>query len=233
MLGFIAAAGVGASAPARAQDWSGVLGVSSDNLYRGISLTDGRPAWLADLHRDLGADWVIGLGASAERPRGQTAGAQLTAYLDRHWQLDEDWAAQAGIVHYDSPSNPHRVYWRYDEINAAIGYRGRWTASVAVSPNRLRVSASGREEKALATFYEATFHQPIAGRLSADMGVGYANLDRVAGLDYKYGSGGLGYAIADARVYVQAVWTGPIEAPYPAAAIESRLRWVASVVWGF
>lgn len=217
-----------------AQNWSGALGVGSDNVYRGISLTDGRPAWLVDLHYDAGNGWDIGLGASAEHLRGQAAGAQLTAYLDRRWQFDDDWTAKAGLVHYDSPWNAHSGYWRYDEINAAVGYRGRWTVALAVSPDRRRAISSrgGQRSVTTTTSIELTYHQPIAGHWSGDVGIGYANLDPADHVDYQYADAGLSYAMADARVYLLALWTGPMAEPYRATTA-SRLRWVTSVVWNF
>ena len=96
------AACVLATSQACAEGWGGALGFANDNVYRGISLTAGQPAWLADLHYDLGTDWVIGLGGSAERPPRRSASAQVSAYIDRRWQLNEDWAAKVGAIHYDS-----------------------------------------------------------------------------------------------------------------------------------
>ena len=232
VLLMLAAGGTLVSQDALAQSWSGALGVSSDNLYRGISLTDGRPAWLVDLHYDAGNGWDIGLGASAEHLRQQSAGAQLTAYLDRRWQLDDDWAAKAGIVHYNSPWNARSGYWSYDEINAAVGYRGQWTLAVALSPDRLSAIPSQRGERVVTTSIELTYHQPIAGRWSGDVGLGYANLDPADHVDYEYADAGLSYALADARLYLLALWTGPMAVPYQATT-GSRLRWVTSVVWNF
>lgn len=227
----LATVGTCVAPAAQAQGWSGALGVGSDNIYRGISLTDGRPAWLTDLHYDAGNGWGAGLGASAEHLRGQSAGAQLTAYLDRRWQLGDNWVAKAGVVHYDSPWNARSGYWRYDEINAAVGYRGQWTASIAVSPDRQGV-AYPRSGKVVSTSVELTFHQALAGRWSGDLGVGYANLDRAHHVDYEYGSAGLSCSIADARLYLLALWTGPISIPYRPET-GSRLHWVTSVVWSF
>ena len=90
-----------ATSHAHAEGLGGALGFANDNVYRGISLTAGRPAWLADLHYDLGTDWVIGLGGTAERPPRRSATAQVTAYIDRRWQLNEDWASKVGAIHYD------------------------------------------------------------------------------------------------------------------------------------
>jgi uncharacterized protein (TIGR02001 family) len=211
---------------------SGALGVSSDNVYRGVSLTDGRPAWLADLHYDLGSGWTTGVGASAEHLRHQKAGAQLTAYLDHRWQLGEDWAARAGVVHYDSQGNARSGYWRYDEITAAVGYRGEWTATLAVSPNRASPVPSRRGRDVVSGAFELTWHRPIGGRWSGDLGAGYADLDASADVDYRYASAGLSYALADARFYLLALWTGPVTVAY-AEATDARLRWVGSIVWSF
>ena len=79
------------------------MGLSSDNIYRGLSMTRGRPAWFLDIHRELGTNWVAGLFAAAERPAYQHPGAQLTAYLKRNWLLDRNWSLQAGAALHEAP----------------------------------------------------------------------------------------------------------------------------------
>lgn len=218
--------------PVSAAEWAGMLGYASDNLSRGYSLSDGQPAWLADLHVEFGNTWVVGLGATEERPPLQSAGAQLTAYVDRRWRVGENWVARIGIVHYESPWNVYREARRYDELGAAIGYRGRWSASIAVAPRVSGLSPRGRPQRGMATFLESNVHQPIAGRLAADFGIGYADYQRIDQRDYAYGSAGLRYGFADVYLFAALVWTNPAPQLYGLRP-DPRRRWVASVVWSF
>jgi hypothetical protein len=242
-----------------AQGWGGAVGLASDNVERGYSLAEGRPAWLADLHYAADAGWVVGLAAGAERPYGHSPGARLVAYLDRHWRIDADWSAKAGLAHYDSPWSDERAWRRYDEINAALGFRGRWRASIAVSPNAAgyggQAYAGGAPRTGWAAWAELTLHQPLGGPVAAELGVGRAHFARTDGADYTYGNAGVSCVVGAAHVYVAHLWmraeprphapAGPWPWPYdggaepyaaaPAyhAAPASKRRWVASLTWSW
>lgn len=221
-----------------AEGWGGSLGFASNNLYHGRSLTLDRPAWLADLRYEIGTDWVVGLGASAERPEYEAAAAQLVLRLDRRWQLGESWAAKIGYAHYEEPWNYWRNQLRYDEVNAAIGYRGRWSLSVALTPNRTAVyNYTYPEREGFAAWAELSFRQPIVDRLAADFGIGYAYLARSGDDNYRYGSAGLRYGIGDVDLSFARVWTHGA-APYYWWEGDGRERpahapWLAAAMWSF
>ena len=222
---------------AQAEGLGGALGFASDNVYRGISLTADRPTWLLDLHYDLGPGWVAGVGGSAERLTRQSGGAQITAYVDRSWQLDADWAAKIGAVHYVVTGDARGSGLDYDELNAAIGYGGRWRASIALSPNAGAVYAGRQAGSRFGAWAELAYHQPISDRFSADAGFGYADLARSGVRNYRYGSAGLGYRVGDAYLYLTRIWTSPLVGAYPQEPYGyyslARARWVASVIWSF
>ena len=220
-----------AALPAAAQDWGGALGFGSDTVYRGVSQTSGQPGWLADVHYRFDENWSAGLGASAERPQYQSAGAQFTLYLDRRWQLDEDWSAKLGLMHYESPWNVWRDELNYNELTAAIGWRGRWRASLALSPDTPGVFSYLGAQTGFAAAAELSYRQPLAGRLAADFGLGYARLD-AARLDYAYGNVGLSYGIGNVYLYTSLLWATPDAAQYNTGS-QKRRRWVTSVVWNF
>ncbi len=238
-LALVLAACLVATSPACAAGWDGAIGFASDNVYRGISLTANRPAWLLDLRYEFGPDWVVGLAGSAERPPRQSASAQITAYLDRRWQLDADWAAKIGAIHYDSPGNTRGANLSYDELNAAIGYRGHWRASIALSPNASATYRGMPVGRGLGVWTELTYHQPIRDRLFADIGFGYADLTHKGVRNYRYGSAGLGYRVGDAYIYLTRIGTSPSIRAYQGSPYGYRdnslapARWVASVIWSF
>lgn len=221
------------SGTAAAQGWGGALGYGNDNVYRGVSLTQGRSAWLADLHYDFGDGWVAGVGASAERPPFQEAGAQLQWYADRRWQIDDDWSAKIGVVHYDSPSNVWRKELDYNELTAAIAWRGRWRLTVALSPDTPGVFEYPHKTRiGYAASAELSFTQPLVGRLAMNAGLGYYDLRRVTDVGYGYGSAGLSYGIGDVYVYTSLLWIDAAARHYAMDSNE-RTRWVTTVVWSF
>lgn len=237
-IAFGAAIGALAAGRAGAEGWSGSLGLASNNLYRGLSLTGDRPAWIADLRYEIGEAWLIGLGASAERPQYESAAAQIALRVDRRWSIGEDWAAKIGYAHYEEPWNVWRNELRYDELNVALGWRGRWSLSLAATPNRKAVYAYAMPQReGFAAWAEATLRQPLAGRLAVDAGVGYAYLARSGDRDYRYGSVGLSYGIGEVELYFARVWTDGATPRYWWEADERRRpqhsRWLASAMWNF
>lgn len=221
----------------RAQGWGGALGLSSDYLERGYSLTAGRPAWLADLHYEFGTAWAIGLGASADRPPGQSASARFNLYIDRRWRLGQNWVAKIGVARYDSPGNAYRALVRYDEINAAVGWKGRWRASLAVSPD-----VAGHWDRVYrhgpAAWLELDYHQPLVGRLAFDLGAGHAWLQETGFDDYRYGSAGLAYGIGGLHLYAAWQWNDREALPYGAMSqawypAQDPSEWVVSALWVF
>lgn len=220
-----------------AQEWGGSLGFGSDNIYRGRSLTIDRPAWLADIHCVFATDWIAGVGASAERTMWQSAAAQITLYINRRWQLSDDWATSVGVVHYESPWNFYRDNVRYDELNAAISYGAHWRASLAISPDSPGLLYGPNARSDAAAWAELSYHQALLDRLSADIGIGYADLHQTVFHSYSYGSADLSYGLGDVSFYLTRVWTSRATASYPQnpypAAFRTRARWSTSVVWNF
>ena len=78
---------------------------------------------------------------------------------------------------------------------------------------------------------ELSYRQPLAGRLAADVGLGYARLD-AAGFDYAYGNVGLSYGIGDVYLYTSLLWATPDATQYNTGS-QKRRSWVTSVVWNF
>jgi uncharacterized protein (TIGR02001 family) len=228
------------AAAAHAQDWGGAIGYGTDNVYRGVSLSSGQPAWLADLHY-RGPDWTFGVAATQERPRFQSSGAQITLYADRHWQLDDDWSAKIGVVHYESPWNVWRNELRYNDLTAAIGWRGRWRLSVALSPDMPGVISAFGTKKGFAATTELSYTQPIRGRLGANAGLGYTHLDAgdldlrygSTGLSYGYGSAGLSYGVGDVYIYTSLLWSSSDASRYTTTGARDHTRWVTTVIWSF
>jgi uncharacterized protein (TIGR02001 family) len=230
--------GLTAATAASAQGWGGAIGFASDNIERGYSLTDGNPAWLADLHYGIGTDWVVGVGASAERPPGYSAASRVVLYADRRWRIDDDWAAKIGIAHYDSLPDRGGIYASYTELNATVGYRGKWRMTVAASPD-VSSYAYWRVRSGLAAWAEASLHQPLAGRLSLDAGAGYAYFSQTTARSHAYGSLGLSYGVGDTYFYVSRIWRERMTWTFVDGEeqytfyLPAQARWVGSVVWSF
>lgn len=220
-----------ASPPLLAQGWGGALGYGTDNVYRGVSLSSGESAWLADLHYEFDRGWVAGVGASREKPAFQQQGVQYTFYLDRRWQVDEDWSAKLGLIHYESPHNVWQSELNYNELTAALSWRGRWRLALALSPDTPGIFSYLGAATGFAASAEVSYRQPLYGRLAADFGLGLAHLHK-AELDYAYGSAGLSYGIGNFNIYTSLLCASPGALRYNTGSNE-RSRWVTTLVWSF
>lgn len=226
----------GMPSAAAAFELGGSVGWSSGNLYRGLPLGDG-PVLLADVHAAAGTAWSGGVAVGRMHSRVSGPGTQLTLYLDRHWQLDADWSAKIGLVHYDWPGDRWRDELRYDEIDATLAHRDSWTVTFALSPNStvayVRPGSTGHGN---AAWLETAWRQPIAGGVVADFGVGYAARSAAGGRDYAYASAGLSCAVSDGYLIVGRTWTSRTEQAYWWEGYEkprASARWMASLLWTF
>ncbi len=218
------------SAPACASaPWGGAVGLSSDNVYRGLSMTAGQPAWFLDIHRELGPNWVAGLSAAAERPPYQHPGAQLTAYLQRNWLLDRNWSLQAGAALHDAPWNRRAGQTRYSEASLSVAWHGRVTLSLALSPDYTGYYAGRLAEAGTATWIEANVDQPLGEHLTAHLGVGRANHADAHLIDYSYASTGVRYSLGPWYLFIDFMHTSRIH-PYYGDPLPRRDRWVVSVM---
>ncbi|MFC3550299.1 TorF family putative porin [Lysobacter cavernae] len=77
---------------------SGNVAVVSDYRFRGVSLSDDRPALQLGIAYDHPDGWYAGAFASSVRPAPQVGGdAQLLAYLGHAWRLRNGLSWEAGV----------------------------------------------------------------------------------------------------------------------------------------
>ena len=239
LLVSTALAATTAAPAAAAGHWAGTVGYASDNLLHGRSVSHGAPAWFGSIQRDNGR-WIVGVQATGEHPQEQSRGAQIGLHVDRRWRVGEDWTAQIGLVHYESPRNEWATELRYNEASARLGWRGRLSVAFAHVPDLPWFDPSSGFRRGRASYVEAGFHQPLAGRLALDLGLGHADLRDVRPLrprglplrDYRYASAGLRYGIGDVFLYATLIHANPPAADY-FGNTEPRTRWVGALVWSF
>jgi uncharacterized protein (TIGR02001 family) len=173
----------------------GSLGVGSDNVFRGYSLSDGQFSPLADLHVSQ-LHWFGGVAVDAVRlePRVRT-GAQLIAYLGYQRTFQTDWSGELGARHYDYPGDVFRARYDYEEYDATLGWRDRLSLRLIGSPDTYQAALyrAGyyRYGRGRAFAGELSGRQPLASGFAAQLGVGYYDLQRQVRAGYWYWSVGL------------------------------------------
>lgn len=232
LFGFVATLGL----PAGAEGFGGSIGLASDQVYRGISVSGGRAALLTELNYATDTGWSVALGSTWARVDAPARIAQLSFGAGRAWQLDADSVAQLNYVHRSYPGGGRPRYYAnyddYDELSASIDWQGRWFATVAVSPRvRVRV-APDRVESAPAVVYELAYRQRLRGRLALDIGLGYADPHAAPNGGYAYGSVGLSAGIGPVQTSLTWLDSRAAGKQLAPATLAGR-RWVAAAIWSF
>lgn len=223
----------------QAADCSGALGLNSENIYHGIPQSEGQVSAVGALNCQFSQGWVGGIGASTMRTPARGADLQLGLHLDRHWRLGDDWSARLGVIHFEPLHEESRVGYRYDEINATLGFRGRWLTTLTWTPRvgNPYVGAAAGYNGWLRV--ETAWRQPLGEVFSLDAGIGYAHPSGNPPQDYRYANLALSAVVGDVQLGINRIWTGarrfhytgfdpPFEFTFPA-----EHRWLGSVLWLF
>ncbi len=222
-----------ASTAAHADGWGGSLGLSSDNVYRGLTQSDNQPAGQIDLHYYGRSGWFAGVSAiSVRRDPTDSTTAAFDAYLGYQWRFAQDWSARSSAIHHDYPWNNPGRHYNYDEFSGTLAYADRAFVTIAFSPDTSVQApyhtASGRA----ALSYEVALRQPLPHAFSLNAGVGYYDLRWAANTGYVYWNAGLGYDLGRTQLDLSYIGTNDTARHlfYGDMAVN---RLVATVLWHF
>lgn len=158
---------------ARAAGWSGFIAASSDNVYRGLTQSDGDPSLAADLHWRSDAGWFAGIGlATVNRNPGPGAPLEIAAYAGRSAPLSPALNARLSVVHYEYPREQDSLHYGYDELLAALTWRDRAALNLSYSPNTSRFSYDAVAVHRPAWSVEGVWRQPLTRSWSVAGGLG-------------------------------------------------------------
>jgi uncharacterized protein (TIGR02001 family) len=194
-LWIVAVLLLGFALPSSAQSgFGGTVGVVSDYVYRGLSLTRGEPALQAGAHYTSLQGWTVGIwGSTVEFNWWDGRTAELDAFASYRWSIDRDWTASVSVTHYAYPWNDNRFDYDYDELAGSIGFRNMAFLTVTWSPNADRFTPYGYVSDKDVFSFEAAFAIPLGYSFTANAGIGYYDLSSLVGDGYTYWNAGLSY----------------------------------------
>jgi len=186
-------------------EFQGSAGISSDNIFRGLTLSHGNPSAFADVH-GIGNHWVGGISAQTVRLVGRdSTQAQLVTHLGYVQPINTDWTAQLNVRHYDYPWAPYRSRYDYDELSAELGFQNRLSLTIIGSPNDYAYSDRRHYGRGAAIAAELAGQLPLSYGFEAQFGLGYQDLQQQVGAGYAYWSAGImwrWHALALAAAYI-------------------------------
>lgn len=216
--------------PASAGDLIGMLGADTDDVFRGVSLSDNQPSLQGALHYDAD-QWYVGLSAEeVRRGPARSAGVELIGFGGYQYRLSDDWTVAVSLRHYDYPGNPYRSEYDYDEGALRLQWR-QWSLAAIASPDTFAADRSGYYARGAAFAYELAVQQPLPWALSAEAGAGYYDLQREIGIGYVYWNAGLSRPWHDWQFDVRYIGTDSVAVRR--FGNEAVNRAVLSALWSF
>lgn len=212
-------------------DLQGSVGISSDNVFRGLTQSDGEASVQADGYLTA-THWFGGVAAeSVKRQADQPTGAEAIGYVGYQQLLAENWSGALSARHYDYPGNRYRSLYHYDELSASIGWHQQLLLELIASPNAFAAAGYDRYGRGMAFASELTGRQPLPYGLSADAGIGFYDLRQEVGTGYAYWSVGAGRQWRSWQLGVHYIGTNA-QARHLFGTLAGD-RVVASVAWFF
>jgi uncharacterized protein (TIGR02001 family) len=152
---------------------NGLVGVTSDYVFRGRSLTGGDPAWQAGIGYEHSSGAFGGVWASRVDfgPRwDHELEIDYVAGFGR--DLHRDWWGEIALRRYTYPQSPDPLGYDYTEIGGMLRFRDLVTLSVAYSPSWNGYTSLGvvRSERLFAA--EVGLQYPLRDGFSATGGLG-------------------------------------------------------------
>ena len=234
ILTLTAVVGV-AAAGVHAATVGGDVTVVTDNIYRGISENDGRPAAQFDLHVGSNNGLFGGLwGSTLSSPRSDFL---AEPYIGMRFSLSSAWSATVTAIDY---SYVHHEYGRsddYQELSVSFSYLDAVNLSLSTSPDVVHYWRGVRVGRYASYDANITGERALFGPAFVTAGVGYYYLTgpaRPAWGTQGYGYGNIGLAAEhgpwrlDVGYYFA---TSQAENLFPYSASNNRVA--ASLSWRF
>jgi len=187
----IAFTACGACAPLAHADsvqvFSGSIGGTSDFVFRGLSLTRGKPAAQASVDVEFPKEFYVGGFVSTADPKpAPSPDLELDLWAGRYWRLSENFSGDLRLSQYTYPNDPRRVSYNRTELTATLGFHNRFFAAAIYSPNTQAIGSSPGYAEGNAWAVELSGRQPINERLSISAGFGHYGLEEIYHDSYNY-----------------------------------------------
>ena len=242
LLPWLLLPGVGAG-PAAAGSLGGLtfggnLVITSDYIYRGVSSSNNKAAFQADLHVASGDGTFLGVwGSTRDNNLEPYANYELDIYLGHRFDLSNEWSTTvSGRAHYLLGGHQD-ISDDYQEISVGVTYLDFWTVSVTAIPAAPRYWFYERLSRAPAFVADTSVQWLVTKGFFLTAGAGYYHVTGTgpgiyAANGYAYGNVGLAWEHRRWRVEIGYYRTGDKAqevVPYTSA----NERFAGSVAWRF
>jgi len=166
---------------------TGSLGGTSDFVFRGISLTRGKPAVQGSLDVEFPGELYVGAFVATTDPNpGPSPNYEADAWIGRYWRVSEDFSADLRLSQYTYPDDPRRLSYNRTEITGTIGFRNALYAAAIYSPNTRAVGPAPGYAPGDVWAFELSGRHALNDIWSLSAGIGHYGLDNVYHASYNY-----------------------------------------------
>jgi len=166
---------------------TGSLGGTSDFVFRGLSLTRGKPAAQGSIDVEFPKEFYIGAFIATCDPNpGPSPGVEFDVWAGRYWRVAENVSADVRLSQYTYPDDPRRRDYNRTEITGTLGYRNQLFVAAIYSPNTEAVASSPGYAEGDAWALELSGRYPFNDKFSVSAGVGHYGLEDVYHDSYNY-----------------------------------------------
>lgn len=206
----LAGCGLSPAFPAHADGvhvFSGSIGGTSDFVFRGLSLTRGKPAAQGSLDIEFPREiYLGGFVATADPNVGPSPAVEIDFWAGRYWHMSEDLSGDLRLSQYSYPDDPRRVSYDRTELTATLGFRNRMYFAAIYSPNTRAIGSSAGYDEGNVWAVEISGRHPLNERYSLSAGVGHYGLEEIYGESYTYWN--VTFTAALTPFEVQLAWLG-------------------------
>jgi uncharacterized protein (TIGR02001 family) len=160
--------------------FSGSVGGTSDFVFRGLSLTRGKPALQASLDVEFPREFYVGVFAATADPNvGPGPTMEMDFWAGRYFRVSDHFSGDLRISQYTYPDDPRRVAYDRTELTATLGFRNQLFVAAIYSPNTHAIGSSAGYAEGDVWAVELSGRQPLNERLSVSAGIGHYGLDDI------------------------------------------------------
>jgi len=186
---------------------TGSLGGTSDFVFRGISLTRGKPAAQVSMDVEFPREFYLGgFVANTDPNPGPSPPVEFDVWAGKYWRLRDDLSFDLRLSQYTYPDDPRRINYNRSEITGTVGFRDRLFVAAIYSPNTGAVGTSPGYGDEGAWAVEVSGRHAFNDRWSVAAGAGLYGLREVYHDNFIYWNATL---IANLRPFeLQFAWLG-------------------------
>ncbi len=167
---------------------TGTVGATSDLVFRGLSLTRGRPAAQISVDFEFPNEFYFGaFAATTDTNPGPSPSYEVDLWAGRYWSLSENFSADLRLSHYAYPDDPRHIPYDRNEITGTIGFRNQLYLSAIYSPEiRALGSSAAYHDNGSAWAVEVSGRRALNEHWALSAGVGHYDLAQVYDDSYSY-----------------------------------------------